>query len=463
MKKSSWFRGAAVALGLAVGGMLYGQSANPQTYEVKTPQYRTIDGILAQDINSYINRLPRDENIEFNLGPNVKYFSAIDPILVIKEKINYLKNDPRAKAFYASQSDPWYLSIPGASSILGKKKTNTKPDEARLRDIRTYEQLLSVVSKEPRTAEYYKSLKQLSKSLGAKDNVLTIKELEGILGGVTYAFDWKGKDNNGKDYDVPLLGTFPLEQAVTQTTAVPQVQQSQNPQSQQMPQTAAPQSQIPSSSQNPSSQTQKPTIESLENKKQQNLPLPQVPTQAQPKKVKLPLSLILETTYAGDQESFGSLGIGGGVKIGYSENIVNVSITGLYQRATAGNTTTVTDPVSPAGIYGQTITDRNNYQSIGGDVALHLGKDNVRGVLDFGASLESYLENSTVQILRGNTILSSNNSSEVKSDVFLRGALGIESLIGEYDFGLEYSVNTGKVYPFIFMRAVIGQPSEKDN
>src|SRR5271157_5994101 len=128
MKKSSLI---AASL-FVVGKLLYGQSlAIPEP----TPIYQTADGILA---TNYINQLQRDKDIDVNSlisGENVTSLTFIDPITVLKGKLNYLKNDPRAKDFYNSKGD---------------SKTNTTSDEARLRLIRTYEGLLTKISSEKR-------------------------------------------------------------------------------------------------------------------------------------------------------------------------------------------------------------------------------------------------------------------------------------------------------------------------
>ncbi|MFZ1971084.1 MAG: hypothetical protein WAU65_02815 [Candidatus Nanoarchaeia archaeon] len=188
MKKSSLI---AASL-FAVGKLLYGQNlAIPEP----TPIYQTADGILA---TNYVNQLPRDKDTDINSlisGGNVTSLTFLDPISVLKGKLNYLKNDPRAKDFYSSKGD---------------SKTSTTSDEARLRLIKTYEGLLAKVSSEKRTPEYYRSLENLSKSLSVSNHIITTKELEGILGDFTYAIDKQGKKSNGEIYDVPMLVTFPV-------------------------------------------------------------------------------------------------------------------------------------------------------------------------------------------------------------------------------------------------------------
>ncbi len=197
MKKSSLIRTTAAIIGLAVGGLLYGQSSNAQDPAL----YKTADGIL--DTN-YFNLLPRDKDTDVNSlieGGNVTSLTVLDPIPVLKGKLNYLKKDLRPKNFYNSEKNA---------------VTYTAAEEARFRLINIYEQLLTKVSSEKRTPEYYKSLEKLAKSISVSDHVLTVKELEGILGGFTYVLDKQGKKSNGQGYDVPMLVYFP----VSESTAV---------------------------------------------------------------------------------------------------------------------------------------------------------------------------------------------------------------------------------------------------
>ena len=180
MKKSSWVKGAAVALGLAVGGMLYGQSTIPQPPE-PTPTYRTNDGIFATP-----KRIPfsRDQDIYLKqyLGDGKDAtFYALDPEIILKGKINYLKeNSLEVKRHYTP--------------------------EARQREIAYCESILKQVSNEKRDSGYFQSLKKLEDAV--KDGIVTPKELEGIEGNVTY-----GLGEKSKAFDVPMLIYFPAEES----------------------------------------------------------------------------------------------------------------------------------------------------------------------------------------------------------------------------------------------------------
>lgn len=213
MKKTSLIRTTAALLGMAVGGMLYGQSVDAP----KTPSfYATGDSIFNVE---YIKPLPRDKDTDiYSLisGGHVTDLTVLDPITVLTGKLNYLKNDQRAKDFYNSNKNP---------------ATHTVAEESRLKEIAICEQLLAQVSSEKRTPEYYKSLENLSRDVTMANHVLTAKEMEGIAGGFTYAFDMKGYSiymNGNKiyteNYDVPMLVTFPVAESKPTVQEVESIQ-----------------------------------------------------------------------------------------------------------------------------------------------------------------------------------------------------------------------------------------------
>lgn len=175
MKKSSWIKGAAVALGLAVGGLLYGQSTSPQSSE-PMPTYRTNDGIFATPKTIPFSR-DKDISLRQYLGDGKDaIFYELDPVIILNGKLNYLKeNGPEVRKQYTPA--------------------------ARQREISYCESLLKVESAKVRDSEYIQSSRKLEEAV--KDGIITAKEMEGIEGNVLY-----GVGEKSKTFDVPMLIYF---------------------------------------------------------------------------------------------------------------------------------------------------------------------------------------------------------------------------------------------------------------
>lgn len=402
MKKSSWIRTAAVGLGLAAVGMLYGQSS-------KAPEpslYKTQDGIL--DTN-YFNRLPRDTDTDVNSlleGGNVTSLTALDPISVLKGKLNYLKKDLRPKNFYNSEENP---------------KTYTAAEEARFRLINIYEQLLTKVSSEKRTPEYYKSLEKLAKSISVSDPILTTKELEGILGGLTYVLDKQGKKSNGQGYDVPMLVYFPEVQTTqAQSNAGTGSVQIQS----QPPALLTPlpprTTDVP---RNPAANESLITPKTGYNEKQA-LPLPETPIETPKKKSDLELSvdvLASPNMVGGRVGLTGKLfDLGSGI-----ETRGGIGISGAY-----GFSETVSssksDPNSATGRYFVYTTTNENMIKLGLDASLSIGDKNGNLFIGGGPNVWIYGQKSSVDLFDSSGSIKPNSNTELGATLGLDAYLGYQ-------------------------------------
>ena len=299
------------------------------------------------------------------------------------------------------------------------------------REIEHLETLRSYFEKVQKIPAWIESEKKLSKDLS--DWMLTPEELKGLETGLPYILDKRGIENTntGEGYDVPYIFT-----------------------------TVAP-SQYAQKKELSESEIEKivgKTVETYLQKEKERKAAKKAalkPSYEKPSKG-LPLSLVLGTSYSTNENSVGAI-IGG--KWGYSDDLVNLALSGIYQKGLSGETSTSAGPVSPAGLYGQGISTSGDFQSFGADASLYVGNKNIRGVIGGGISFESYTNNLTSQVLRSGVVLASNNASQPRNDVLVRGYVGASTKYGELDIGLEHSLNSGKNDLFLSFQYDLGQKS----
>ncbi len=212
-----------------------------------------------------------------------------------------------------------------------------------------------------------------------------------------------------------------------------------------------------------------------------NLPLPLAPGEAEGEKSGLiPLSAIVGINYSINGNA---AGINAGLRLGYNEDALNFAILGSYQRGFSNEpfsqSITRQDPVSPAGMYGEstidTILNKNNFNVLGVDAAVYFGPEIVKAVAGMGWHRAFYdwnrVDNHTSKVKTGDVILNQNNYSESFSgqgfEDVIRGYIGADwrmgPVRGEVDFGLEKSLISGTISPFAAARITIAPPSKYKN
>lgn len=376
--------GAGV-ISLALGaGKVYAQTPSEL--------YKTWDGIF---VSSPINPLPRDKDVDVDSyisGGNVTSFTVYDSIPFLKGKINgFLKESKRAKNFYNSKED---------------KATQTKEDENRLREINMCEELLTKVSKEKRTPEYYKSLEKLAKALSVKDHVITTKELEGVLGGVTYVIDKKGIDPIKGVYDAPMLVYFQQESAPTQVVPIP------------VP--------IPTPEASLPQRQPKENLPLTEPQVPKEKPKQEIPVQPKPQKQEKDyrgVSILTQGIMNGTADAYGaSLGlrvnpfqnadIGFGVNLDLGFGLDKV--TDSYNDEISGKCHAPCPPPLPPRIYTSGSTTEQNKLSIGGSLEAQFGPFIIGGGIDY----KSWITDTVAKITKDGKVTKSNSDSTPNRQVF---------------------------------------------
>jgi hypothetical protein len=207
MKKSSWIRGAGVALGLAVGGLLYAQTSSIPP--APTPLYQIADtekysflNVTEGDfmnVTSYANK-PINENETTDMNARVSggdsrkgvkpRFYVMDPSKAFQMDIDYL-NSKEGRNFYASKGkeDERSKLIGRFQGFIDKlKKAKIAPDK--------------------------ESLEQLCYDLAINNGILTPDGFKGVKDNL-YAFIKEGYDSEKGNYRVIYIAPVVSETTST--------------------------------------------------------------------------------------------------------------------------------------------------------------------------------------------------------------------------------------------------------